>query len=56
MKVSINTVKQYTDIDLSVDELVQKINQQLGGVESVVDGYQATEPVFHPALGAVSGS
>ena len=37
MKVSINTVKQYTDIDLSVDELVQKINQQLGGVESVVD-------------------
>lgn len=37
MKVSINTIKQYTDIDLSVDELVQKINQQLGGVESVID-------------------
>jgi phenylalanyl-tRNA synthetase beta chain len=37
MKVSINTIKQYTDIDLSIDELVQKINQQLGGVESVVD-------------------
>lgn len=37
MKVSINTIKQYTDVDLSVDELVQKINQQLGGVESVVD-------------------
>lgn len=37
MKVSINTVKQYTDIDLSVNELVQKINQQLGGVESVAD-------------------
>ncbi len=37
MKVSLNTIKQYTDIDLSVDELVQKINQQLGGVEEVID-------------------
>ncbi len=36
MKVSLNTVKQYTDIDLSVDELVHKINQQLGGVEEVI--------------------
>lgn len=37
MKVSLNTIKQYTDVDLSVDELVQKINQQLGGVEEVID-------------------
>lgn len=37
MKVSLNTVKQYTDVDVSVDELVQKINQQLGGVETVID-------------------
>lgn len=37
MKVSLNTVKQYTDIDLPVDELVTKINQQLGGVEAVID-------------------
>ena len=37
MKVSLNTVKQYVDIDLSVDELVAKINEQLGGVEEVID-------------------
>jgi len=37
MKVSLNTVKQYTDIDISVDELVTKINAQLGGVEEVID-------------------
>ncbi len=38
MKVSLNTIKQYTDIDLSVDELVAKINAQLGGVEGGKDG------------------
>lgn len=37
MKVSLNTVKQFVDIDVSVDELVKKINEQLGGVEEVVD-------------------
>lgn len=37
MKVSLNTIKQYTSVDLPVDELVHKINQQLGGVEQVVD-------------------
>src|SRR5665648_1264760 len=37
MKVSFNTVKQYTDVDVSVDELVKKINEQLGGVEEVID-------------------
>lgn len=37
MKVSLNTIKQYIDIDLSVDELVEKINQQLGQVEEVID-------------------
>lgn len=37
MKVSLNTVKQYTEVDISVDELVEKINSQLGGVESIVD-------------------
>ncbi len=38
MKVSLNTVKQYIDFDLpSVDELVAKINAQLGGVEEVID-------------------
>jgi phenylalanyl-tRNA synthetase beta chain len=37
MKVSLNTVKQYTDIEGSVDELVAKINAQLGGVEKVTD-------------------
>ncbi len=37
MRISLNTVKQYTNIDLSVDELVAKINAQLGGVEKVIN-------------------
>ncbi|MGB3024146.1 MAG: phenylalanine--tRNA ligase subunit beta [Candidatus Saccharimonadales bacterium] len=37
MKVSLGTIKQFTDVDLTVDELVAKINQQLGGVEEVID-------------------
>lgn len=37
MKVSLNTIKQYTDVDLSVDDLVAKINAQLGGVEEVIN-------------------
>ena len=37
MKVSLNWLKQFTDIDLSVDEVVQKIGAQLGGVEEVID-------------------
>lgn len=37
MKVSLNTVKQFTDVDVSIDDLVVKINQQLGGVEEVIN-------------------
>ena len=37
MKVSLNIVKRYTPVDLPVDELVSLINQQLGGVEEVID-------------------
>jgi phenylalanyl-tRNA synthetase beta chain len=37
MKVSLNWLRQFTDIDLSVDELVEKIGTQLGAVEEVVD-------------------
>ena len=37
MKVSLNTIKQFTKVDLPVDELVQKINQQLGGVEGITN-------------------
>lgn len=37
MRVSLNTVRQYTDVNLPVDELVKRINQQLGGVEAIVD-------------------
>jgi phenylalanyl-tRNA synthetase beta chain len=37
MKVSLNWLKQFTDVDLSVDELVEKIGVQLGAVEDVVD-------------------
>jgi phenylalanyl-tRNA synthetase beta chain len=38
MKVSLNTVKQYVGFELpAVDELVTKINKQLGGVEEIID-------------------
>lgn len=37
MKVSLNTVKQYTEVNLPIDELVHKINSQLGKAEEVID-------------------
>lgn len=38
MKVSLNTIKQYIDFELPpVNELVARINAQLGGVEEVID-------------------
>lgn len=37
MKISVNWLKKFTDIDLSVDELVAKIGAQLGAVEEVID-------------------
>lgn len=37
MRVSLNTIKTYTTVDLSVPELVAKINSQLGQVENVID-------------------
>ena len=38
MKVSLNVIKQYLGIELPpVDELVERINMQLGGVEAVTD-------------------
>ena len=35
MKVSLNWIKQLTAVDLSLDELVEKIGAQLGAVEAV---------------------
>lgn len=37
MKVSLNWVRQFTDVDLPVDELVHQIGVQLGAVEEVID-------------------
>lgn len=37
MRVSLNWVKQYVDVDVSIDELVHKIGVQLGAVEEVID-------------------
>ena len=38
MKVSLNTVKQYIDFELPpVNELIERINEQLGGVEDTID-------------------
>lgn len=35
MKISLNWIKQFTDVDMPVDELVAKIGSQLGEVEGV---------------------
>lgn len=37
MKVSLNWVKEFTNLKLSVDELVEKIGAQLGAVDEVID-------------------
>ncbi len=37
MKVSINWLKEFTDVKMPVDELVTKIGAQLGAVEEVID-------------------
>lgn len=37
MKVSLNIVKKFTDVNLSVEDLSAKINAQLGGIDAVVD-------------------
>lgn len=38
MKVSLNAIRQLVDFDLPpVDELIKSINEQLGGVEEVID-------------------
>ncbi|MFZ1801625.1 MAG: phenylalanine--tRNA ligase subunit beta [Candidatus Saccharimonas aalborgensis] len=37
MKVSLNLIKQFTSINIPVDELVATINNQLGGVEEVTE-------------------
>jgi phenylalanyl-tRNA synthetase beta chain len=38
MRVSLNTIKRYIDFELPpIDELVKRINEQLGGVEEVID-------------------
>jgi phenylalanyl-tRNA synthetase beta chain len=36
MKISVNWIKQFTDINYSVDELVTRIGAQLGAVEEIV--------------------
>ena len=37
MKVSLNWVKKFTNVNLSIEELVQKIGSQLGAIEEVID-------------------
>lgn len=38
MKISLNTIQHYIDFELPpVEELVERINKQLGGVEQVID-------------------
>ncbi len=37
MKISLNWVKEFTDVKLPVQELVEKIGAQLGAVEEVID-------------------
>lgn len=37
MKISVNWLRQFTEINVSVDELTTKIGAQLGGIEEVID-------------------
>jgi len=37
MKVSLNWVKQFVEVDLPIEQLVQKIGSQLGEVEKVIN-------------------
>ncbi|HPW48249.1 MAG TPA: hypothetical protein PLJ97_02805, partial [Candidatus Saccharibacteria bacterium] len=37
MKISLNWVKEYTKVDLPVDQLLDKIGSQIGAVEEVVN-------------------
>jgi phenylalanyl-tRNA synthetase beta chain len=37
MKISLNWVKKYTDIDVSTEELVKLATERLGGIEGVTD-------------------
>jgi phenylalanyl-tRNA synthetase beta chain len=46
MKVSVNWLKKYTDIDVSVDELVSKISTQIGAVESVVNLAESYKNIY----------
>ncbi|MCA9331965.1 phenylalanine--tRNA ligase subunit beta [Candidatus Saccharibacteria bacterium] len=46
MKISLNWIKQFTDVNLSVDELVKKIGAQLGAVEEVIDLEERYRGIF----------
>lgn len=37
MKVSLNTIKRYTAVDLPLPDLIERINARLGGVEEICD-------------------
>lgn len=37
MKVSLNWVKEFTQVDLPIDELIEKIGAQLGAIDEVID-------------------
>ena len=37
MKISVNWLKEYTKVDLPIEQLVEKIGAQLGEVESVAN-------------------
>lgn len=37
MRVSLNTIKQFTEVDLPLEELTAKINSQLGAIEDTID-------------------
>lgn len=37
MKISLNTVGLFTAVNFSIDELLAKINGQLGSVEEAID-------------------
>jgi phenylalanyl-tRNA synthetase beta chain len=37
MKISLNWIKEFTEVDLSIDDLTEKIGAQIGAIDEVID-------------------
>ena len=46
MKISLNWIKEYTSVDLTKDELLSRINSQLGAVDQIIDLNEQYDGIF----------